>query len=209
MLRSPSYEVTEQEWCPKTSFIKSCLVTKSCPTLATPWTVARQASSVHGISQARILGWVAISISRGSSQPRHRTWVSCNTGELLHCMWILYQVSYSSVQSLSCVQLCEEKTLESPLDCKEIQPVHSEGDQPWDFFGRNDAKAETPVLWPPNAKWATREAQIFQNLLNPKFTKSSWLAAAFWANTQCSSVTHVSWMSWKSLKPSQNTCAQN
>ena len=39
-----------------------------------------------------------------------------------------------------------EKTLESPLDCKEIQPVHSEGDQPWDFFGRNDAKTETPVL---------------------------------------------------------------
>ena len=40
-----------------------------------------------------------------------------------------------------------EKTLESPLDCKEIQPVHSEGDQPWDFFGRNDAEAETPVLY--------------------------------------------------------------
>ena len=39
-----------------------------------------------------------------------------------------------------------EKTLESPLDCKEIQPVHSEGDQPWVFFGRNDAEAETPVL---------------------------------------------------------------
>ena len=45
-----------------------------------------------------------------------------------------------------------EKTLESPLDCKEIQPVHSERDQPWDFFGRNDAKAEAPVLWPPHAK---------------------------------------------------------
>ena len=45
-----------------------------------------------------------------------------------------------------------EKTLESPLDCREIQPVHSEEDQPWDFFGRNDAKAETPVLWPPHAK---------------------------------------------------------
>ena len=42
-----------------------------------------------------------------------------------------------------------EKTLESPLDCKEIQPVHSEEDQSWVFFGRNDAKAETPVLWPP------------------------------------------------------------
>ena len=45
-----------------------------------------------------------------------------------------------------------EKTLESPLDCKEIQPVHSEGDQPWVFFGRNDAKAEAPVLWPPHVK---------------------------------------------------------
>ena len=45
-----------------------------------------------------------------------------------------------------------EKTLLSPLDCKEIQAVHSEGDQSWNFFGRNDAKAETPVLWPPHAK---------------------------------------------------------
>ena len=45
-----------------------------------------------------------------------------------------------------------EKTLESPLDCKEIQPVHAKGDQPWVFFGKNDAKAETPVLWPPHAK---------------------------------------------------------
>ena len=45
-----------------------------------------------------------------------------------------------------------EKTLESPLDCKEIQPVHSKGDQSWVFFGRNDAKAETPVLWPPHMK---------------------------------------------------------
>ena len=45
-----------------------------------------------------------------------------------------------------------EKTLEGPLDCKEIQPVHSKGDQSWVFFGRTDAKAETPVLWPPHAK---------------------------------------------------------
>ena len=44
------------------------------------------------------------------------------------------------------------KRLERPLDCKEIQTVHSEGDQPWDFFGGNDAEAETPVLWPPHAK---------------------------------------------------------
>ena len=45
-----------------------------------------------------------------------------------------------------------EKTLESLLDYKEVQPVHSKGDQPRDFFGRNDAKAETPVLWPSHAK---------------------------------------------------------
>ena len=45
-----------------------------------------------------------------------------------------------------------EKTLESSLDCKEIQPVHYKEDQSWDFFGRNDAKAETPILWPPHAK---------------------------------------------------------
>ena len=45
-----------------------------------------------------------------------------------------------------------EKTLENPFDYKEIQPVHPKGDQPWEFFGRNDAKAETPVLWPPHVK---------------------------------------------------------
>ena len=53
---------------------------------------------------------------------------------LLNCGWVL------------------EKTLESPLDCKETQPVHSKGDQSWVFIGRTDAKAGTPVLWPPDAK---------------------------------------------------------
>ena len=45
-----------------------------------------------------------------------------------------------------------EKTLESPMDCKEIQPVHPKGDQSWVFIGRTDAEAETPVFWPPHAK---------------------------------------------------------
>ena len=45
-----------------------------------------------------------------------------------------------------------EKTLESPLDCKEIQPVHPKGDQSWVFIGRNNVEAETPILWPPDAK---------------------------------------------------------
>ena len=61
-------------------------------------------------------------------------WRKLSTEELMLLNWVL------------------EKTLENPLDCKEIQPVHPEGDQPWDFFGRNDAKAETPVLWPPHVK---------------------------------------------------------
>ena len=45
-----------------------------------------------------------------------------------------------------------EKTVESPLDCKEIQPVHPKGDQSWVFIGRTDAEAETPIVWPPHAK---------------------------------------------------------
>ena len=45
-----------------------------------------------------------------------------------------------------------EKTLESPLDCKEIQPVHPKGDRSWVFIGRTDANAETPIIWPPHAK---------------------------------------------------------
>ena len=65
-------------------------------------------------------------------------------------MWELdYKESW--VPKNWCFWTVVKKTLESSLDCKEIQPVHSEGDQPWDFFGRNDAKAETPVLWPPHA----------------------------------------------------------
>ena len=48
-----------------------------------------------------------------------------------------------------------EKTLESPLNCKEIQPVHPKGDQSWVFFGRNEAKAETPILWPTSCEELT------------------------------------------------------
>ena len=47
---------------------------------------------------------------------------------------------------------CWRRLLKSPLDCKEIQPVHSKGDQSWVFIGRTDAKAETPILWPPYVK---------------------------------------------------------
>ena len=51
-----------------------------------------------------------------------------------------------------------EKTLESPLDCKEIQPVHPKGNKSWIFIGRTDVEAETPVVWPPDAKnWLIRK----------------------------------------------------
>ena len=63
-----------------------------------------------------------------------------------------WTIKKAECQRIDAFDVVLEKTLESPLDCKEIQPVHSEGDLPWNFFGRNDAKAETPVLWPPDAK---------------------------------------------------------
>ena len=67
-------------------------------------------------------------------------------------MWELDRIESWAPKNWCFWTVVLEKTPESPLDCKEIQPVHSEGDQPWDFFGRNDAKAETPVLWPPHVK---------------------------------------------------------
>ena len=55
-------------------------------------------------------------------------------------------------QRIDAFELVLEKTIESPLDCKEIQPVHPKGDQSWVFIGRTDAEAETPILWAPHAK---------------------------------------------------------
>ena len=63
-----------------------------------------------------------------------------------------WTVKKAERRSIDAFELWYWRRFESPLDCKEIQPVHSEGDQPWDFFGRNDVEAEAPVLWPPHAK---------------------------------------------------------
>ena len=63
--------------------------------------------------------------------------------------WTVKKAEYRRIDAF---ELWCWRRLLSPLDCKEIQPVHSNGDQPWDFFGRNDAEAETPVLWPPHVK---------------------------------------------------------
>ena len=63
-----------------------------------------------------------------------------------------WAVKKAEHQRIDAFELWCQKTLESPLDCKEIQPVHSEGDQSWVFFGKTDAEAETPARWPPHAK---------------------------------------------------------
>ena len=63
--------------------------------------------------------------------------------------WTVRKLSTKELMLLKCGM---EKTLESPLDCKEIQPVHPKVDESWVFIGRTDAEAETPILWPPHEK---------------------------------------------------------
>ena len=72
------------------------------------------------------------------------------------CRWELDHKESWALKNRCFWTLVLEKTLESPLYCKEIQPVHPKGNQPWLFIGRTDAEAETPILWPPDAKnWLT------------------------------------------------------
>ena len=72
------------------------------------------------------------------------------------CMWELDYKESWVLKNWCFSTVVLEKTLESPLDCKEIQPVHPKGDQSWVFIGRTDAGAETPIPWPPHAKsWLT------------------------------------------------------
>ena len=91
----------------------------------TPWTAAHPGSSIHGVLQERILEWVAISFSN------KEIWTPKNW-----CFWTVVL----------------EKTLESPLDCKEIKPVNLKVNQSWIFIRRTDAEAETPGLWLPDVK---------------------------------------------------------
>ena len=63
-----------------------------------------------------------------------------------------WTVTKAECQRIDAFEVWCWRILGNPLDCKEIQPVHSKGDQSWVFFGRNDAEAETPILWPPHSK---------------------------------------------------------
>ena len=125
-------------------------------TLCDPVDCSPPGSSVHGIFQARILEWVAISYSMGCSQPRDQTCissVSCIGRQILYhwATWEAWDLSRRS-KNWCCWTVVLEKTLESPLDCKEIKPVHPEGNQSWIVIERTDAKAETPILRPRDAK---------------------------------------------------------
>ena len=134
-------------------------------------------SSILRISQVRILEWVTISYFRRYCWPRVWTSISCIscTGRWVFC-WFFFPHHWATWEAhlrSSHVWMWEldykeswaprnwcfwtvvlEKTLESPLDCKEIQPVNPKGNQSWIFIGRTDAEA--PILWPPDAKnWLT------------------------------------------------------
>ena len=88
-----------------------------------------------------------------------------------------------------------EKTLESPLDCKEIQPVHSKRDQSWVFFGRNDAKAETPVLWPPNWKsWLIGKDSDAERDWGQEEKGTTEYEMAGWNRVWVSGLTHWTWV---------------
>ena len=165
-------------------------VTQSCPTLCDPVDCSPPGFFVHGILQARILEWVTISFSRGSSWSRDQTQVSRIGGRGFN-LWAtreawprqhdkkkqrhyfarkgpssqsygfssshvwMWELDYKEMGALKngCFWLVMlEKTRESPLDCKEIQPIHPEGNQSWIFIGRTDAEAEALVLWLPDVK---------------------------------------------------------
>ena len=119
------------------------------------------------IPQARMLERDTMPSSRGSNQPRDQSRYPTlqtdyvpsespmklkNTGVgSLSLLQVIFPTQDLNQALLHCRRNFYQLN-QSPLDCKEIQPVHSEGDHPWYFFGRNDAKAETPVLWSPHVK---------------------------------------------------------
>ena len=112
---------------------------------ATLWTAAHQAPLSMGF-QARILEWIAMPSTRGSSQPRDQ----------------MYRCESWTVKGWAPKNWCFrivvlEKTLENPLDNKEMEPVSPKGTQPLMLTGRTDAEAEVPILWPPNVN-----IQIFE-----------------------------------------------
>ena len=107
--------------------------------------------------------------------------------------WTVKKAECRRMDALCFWTVVLEKTLESPLDCKEIQPVHPKGDQSWVFIGRNDAEAETPILWPPHAKswfvgkdpdagrdWRQEEKGMTENEMADGITDSIDMTLSWW-----------------------------
>ena len=144
-------------------------VAQSCPTLGDPMDCGLPGSSVHGIFQARVLEWSAIAFS--DDQPRqyikkqrhyfaNKGPSSQNYGVSSSHVW-MWELDHkeSWVPKNWCFwTVVLEKTLENPLDCKEIKPVNPKGNQSWIFIARTDVEAEVPILWPPDVKnWLIRK----------------------------------------------------
>ena len=151
---------------PKTCSVQFSSVAQSCPTLCNPMNHSTPGlpvyhqlpeftqTHVHWVNDAIQPSHPLSSLSPPAPNPsQHQSlfqWVS-SSHEVAKILELDCEESWAPKKWCFWTVVLE-KTLESPLDCKEIQPVHPEGDQPWDFLGRNDAKAETPVLWPPHEK---------------------------------------------------------
>ena len=164
-----------ESWTIKKAEVKWSEVAQLCPTLCNPMECSLQGSSVHGIFQAIIMEWIATSLLQGifltqgsnPGLPHCRQMLYLVVKKLFpHCKQILYLVvkhlfpgglnhqgkkaEHWRIDALKKVML--EKTLESPLVCKEIKPVNPKGNQSRIFIGRADAEAEAPMLWAPAVK---------------------------------------------------------
>ena len=146
----------------KLSLSKLSVVTQLCLTLCNPVDCSPPGSSIHGILQARTLEWVAISFSNLDSLLKGREITLTTKVHLVRAIvfpvvmyqcesWTYYKESWA-LKNWCFWTMVLEKILESPLDCKEIWPVHPKGDQSCVFIGRTDVEAETPILLPPDEK---------------------------------------------------------
>ena len=133
-------------------------VAQSCPTLCDPMDCSLPGSTVHRIFQARVLEWGAIAFSQFIKKQRHyfanKGLSSQSYGFSSSQIWI-GELDYKEgwVPKNWCFwTVVLEKTLESPSDSKKIQLVNPKRNQSWIFIRRTDAEAETPIVWPPDAK---------------------------------------------------------
>ena len=137
--------------CIQSILLFVCLVAICVWPFATPCTIACQVPLSMGFSRAH----VAMPFSRGSSWPRD--WMPVYCGSLTVCRFFTAEPPGKPKEGLALKNwyfqtMALEKTLESPLNFKEVKPVNPKRNQSWIIIGRTDAQAETPILWPPDAK---------------------------------------------------------